>query len=240
MSDASLPPEFERLMDTFGPEDLHPDLVPHVSERGTFMVLSHPLVLYVMYTPALNKIINRSYAVKKAAVEDAIKSETWNTYVFLHERPYRFDALQEVMNLAGWWDLYDEPELWKLIGSVWTDSENIWQQLEQWREIWQIDCSPSSRAHAMDEDEQATLAALPETFTVWRGATHKGVADGLSWTPDKAKAIWFARRYAHPVEHPSHLAEGTVSKSDVLACFSRENETVILPEFIRDIKVTRL
>jgi hypothetical protein len=244
MTDNSLADKANLLNDMFAPEPLHPDLVPYLNTESVVgAILHHPLVVQVMYREPLNKIINANYARKKTDVQTAIDAEDWRTYVFLHERPYRFNALMEAMeamDFASWWELHDEPDLWSLIGAVWTDSENIHQHLEQWGEVWQINCDPSSRAHAMDEDEQAALAALPDTFTVWRGATHDGVADGLSWTPDKEKAMWFARRYAHPTDRPPYLAEGTVDKSEVLAYFSRETEVVLLPETIRDIKVTKL
>jgi hypothetical protein len=50
--------------------------------------------------------------------------------VYLHEPPYRLDAF---MDIAG---RLSNKNFWVLLAGVWTDSENIWQNPENWRAIW--------------------------------------------------------------------------------------------------------
>jgi hypothetical protein len=48
------------------------------------------------------------------------------------------------------------------------------------------------REHLMDAEERA---ALPDVVTILRGFTHAEGARGLSWTLDRERAEWFARRF---------------------------------------------
>jgi hypothetical protein len=52
-------------------------------------------------------------------VDQARASGDWCTYIWLHERPYRVEALQDIaFNLRG-------REYWEMVSHVWSDSENI-------------------------------------------------------------------------------------------------------------------
>ena len=59
------------LDDMFGPEDLHVDLVPYLTEGRIGRVLSHPLMVHVLYNEVSNKMINQGYLYKKEAVAKA-------------------------------------------------------------------------------------------------------------------------------------------------------------------------
>lgn len=219
--------KIDELNDMFGPEDLHPDLVPYLSDGRIGRVLSHPLTVHVMYHEQSNKLINRAYVHKKQAVEKAREAADWERFVFLHERPYRIDALETVLFEE---EISEPDRIWPLIAGVWIDSENIWQCLNQWVDIW----NSEGHAHSvfMEDDEMETFKALPDTITVWRGVAHRESVEGMSWTVDKAKAEWFARRFAGGEGRTPLLVEGTVSKRDVLAYFSNrgESEIVAFPE----------
>ena len=81
-----------------------------------------------------------------------------------------------------------DKEYGKLLVDVWIDSENIWQNLELWGELW----NEATRRHAMDAKERKALNALPDEITIYRGAGEKYTLNGMSWTLDRDKAIWFA------------------------------------------------
>ena len=68
---------------------------------------------------------------------------------------------------------------------------------------------------------------LPEFVKVYRGyCSDTGHLDGLSWTPDKQRAIWFASRY--PNKSPT-LAAGEIHKDNIAAIIlGREQEYIIL------------
>lgn len=224
----------------FAIEPLHPDLVPYLGERphlGT--VIHHPLIISLMHHERLNKSVNRRYVLLKAEVEQALADGKWLHYVFSHERPYRFDALMEIVERDGFWDeTGDGTAYWELVGEVWQDCENVYQHFDGWCGLWASEMA--GRERVMDDDERAALAALPDALTVWRGAGHRGVANGLSWTLDKDKAAWFARRdIGHEDRTGAYVARGSVRKPDVLAHFTGrgEAEIVVLPDHVIDTKV---
>ncbi|CAM6053398.1 unnamed protein product [Sphagnum tenellum] len=247
MSDAGKKADLDaiaRLQNMFAPEPLHPDLVPYLRDTDHIgQMIHHKLVISIMHSDAMNKMVNRRYEQTKAMVDEAYASADWQRYVFLHERPYRFDALMEIMEPSGFW-VIDNPEranaFWRLVSSVWIDSENIHENYNDWHEIWSSDPKPVAEA-VMDEDDRATFAALPEMVKVWRGATHKNVANGLSWTIDKNKAEWFARRFSNP-DRPSYIASGRVTRNNILAYFGgrNEKEVIIIPEHVMNVKVRRV
>lgn len=223
--------KIKALDDMFGPEDLHVDLVPYLTEGRIGRVLSHPLMVHVLYNEVSNKMINQGYLHKKEAVAKAREEKDWERFVFLHERPYRIDALETVL----YEEEVSEPErIWPLISRVWIDSENIWQCLDQWVDIW----NSEGHTHSifMEDGELATLSAQPEAIPVWRGVAHRQSIEGMSWTLDKDRAIWFAKRFAGGEGRQPLLVEGTVSKKDVLAYFSNRNESEIVA-FPEDVHV---
>jgi hypothetical protein len=215
---------------------LHPDLVPYLGSMGTagMRALRHPLVFDVPYF-GLNGRLNNRYEVMKAEVDAALAEKNWAKVIFTHERPYRADILrahaQTIMD-------QDQKLFWSILGEVWTDTENFWQSLDEWRDMWGdmwSDDEMEHRREAMDDSERAALDGLPEVITVYRGISYLPQISGLSWSLDRDKAMWFARRYRQ-TEHRV-LLTGEVAKSDVLAHFlgRGEFEIVALPENVEVI-----
>jgi hypothetical protein len=226
------------LDDLFGEEPLHEDLVPYLSDWRRGKAIWHPLVHEPMYHEIQNKMYNRMYLSKTAALKKAIEDKKWGSYIFIHERPYRFDALIEV--------IYDHKErnpevVWPLIASVWTDSENINQNYDDWVELWDI--LPERRIElVMEDDERAAYDFLPDVIEVFRGVGHGDAAEGLSWTTNRDKAEWFARRFPGMEGRTPLMVSGTVSKADVLAHFLGRNEfeIVVFPDRVNDLTVVPL
>jgi len=216
---------------------LHPDLVPHVCENSLGAMIHHKLIISIMHHERLNKTVNAQYEFKKAKVDAAKAEKDWSLYVFLHERPYRLDAFSEI---SGQWN--DPASFWQLVGSIWQDSENIYQNRGQWLKLWSS--TIPNRSSVMDEEDQEALAALPETFKVYRGVSRAKAAQGLSWTLDYDKAVWFSKRAMRVVDSAGKpvVVEGAVQKSDVLAHFTgrNEDEIVILPQHVKDRKITKI
>jgi hypothetical protein len=213
----------DQFNEMFGEEDLHLDLAPHVSKGRSFPILSHPLVIHVPYSKEMNKWINKQYAQKQASLAKAIEKKNWSSFVFIHERPYRIDALEEVLFN---YEAEDPETVWDLIGHVWIDSENIYQALDRWKDIWELNV-PKRARWVMDPTERKTFNALPREMTIYRGIAHRQAAEGMSWTLDRDRAIWFAKRFASENRTPM-LATGTVRQKDVLAHFLGRNEQEIV------------
>lgn len=224
------------LLDRFAPEELDPELEAYLEESDEFgwTMIRHPLVYSVIHTDQLNKQVNKMLKYKKEALERALQEENWHTYVYLHERAYRIDAFIEIE------DVLPDETYWELLGQIWTDSENIYQNEEQWRDLL---TSPRPGHEAMmSDDEKTALAEDPaDEFPIYRGFIREGREQGLSWSTNSITAKWFARRLAQDGDTP-RLATGTVSKADVIAFFDGRSETeiVVLPENVRNIEITEV
>lgn len=218
-------------------EDLHPDLVPHLHDGPVGQMLHHPLIINIIHHEMDNARSNAFYLRKREAVEKALAEGDYERYVFLHERPYRLNAFLDAIERGA---AEDATQYWDILGGIWTDSENIHEHYEDWEFLWDYDVP--GREQVMNEQEREALAALPDKLEVYRGIGHKEYVDGFSWTVDKDKAIWFARRFAGTGGRQPYLVTGTVSKEDVLAHFlgRGEAEIVALPEHVQDKKVTKL
>ena len=140
------------------------------------------------------------------------------------------------------YDFYaEEKEALSLIASVWVDSENIFENFEAWQEIWDYGFLSADRQNAlMDAEEIATLASMPDTFEIYRGTSYRSSVKGMSWTIDKKKAIWFAKRF-NQTRKPL-LASATVRKENVLAFFRcrNESEIVVNPEMIQNLVIKEI
>jgi hypothetical protein len=125
---SSINETLERLLKESS-EPLHPDLVPYFEADGALGAqVRHPLVYQVPLWS--NGSANAYYLQKKKDLETALTEKNYSRVVYLHERPYRLQAFIQIQKY-----LSDE-KYWSLLASVWTDTENAWQHLDEWRELF--------------------------------------------------------------------------------------------------------
>lgn len=168
----------------------------------------------------MNALYNEQLKHKREEVAKALKNKNWSLHIALHERPYRWNALQ-----AWTWRLGNKA-LAEAFGWVWTDSENIWQHRKIIRNL--VPLVSSYRKWIMDEEERVFFRDLPQVMIAYRG--HQTVnRDGMSWTLDRDKALWFAQRYARGTYG---VLSAQIKKRDVLfyADGRNESELVVLPD----------
>lgn len=202
-------------------EELHSDLQKHVVAHPSLgKVLQHPLAYQVLYLPELNAMINANYQYKLRDLAAARKAKDWNRIIALHERPYRWDALDSIAHQMS------PKELAQSFAWCWTDSENIWQSLESISDLIQQIKHPGLRPYLMEADDLAHFQTLPESIQVYRGCLARNKS-GLSWTQDRDKAQWFAKRLTRSSDQPL-LLTGDVSKDDVLFYTNARNEAEII------------
>lgn len=169
-------------------EDLDPRIT--LCEGGLCTMASHPLVHTIYSGPRHNAMINRQLEHKLDSLRRAQSKKDWHSVVFLHERPYRLEAL-----IMYKYALTNET-FSKLAHDVWTDSENTRTSRDQWIEVFTSE--KFEPAHAMNASERDTLRCLNTPFTVYRGASSTEgdtVPYGLSWSLSKITAEWFANRW---------------------------------------------
>jgi len=222
-------------------EDLDPELEYFLEEDGPLgsPAIRHPLVYSVLHSPQLNAMVNESLRAKREACALSMKEQNWHRYVYLHERPHRLDAFLELVVLNAFKD--DPDNYWRLLGDIWTDSENIWQQEDVWRRLLTDDIP--GRHHMMTADEQEELAeCFEDVIPVYRGYSRPDRLSGMSWTTNSVVAKFFARRFSEINGDRRFVAHGEVRKSDVLAYFTgrSEHEIVVDPSLVKNIDITEI
>jgi hypothetical protein len=188
--------------------------------------------------PAGLESINEIIRSKRDCLAEARAIGDWESYIFNHHRPYRIDALVEVIEEIG------IQKLWPLVGYVWTDSNSVTASADEWQWVWDHcysrrgGLSKRSRLVMSPEDRRA-CAALPDEFTIYRGCRFEDHAESFSWSLDRKVAVWFAHRRddGQPL-----LVTTQISRSQVLAYFSgrKEAEIVLDPNTFWDIHIERL
>lgn len=198
-------------------QELHPDLQPYVEHDENLFgpMLRHPLVYQIPLID--NGMANHCYERKQPALMKAYEERNWHQYVFLHERPYRFKALLKALATSD--------SAYGVVRDVWIDSENIWQNKGMWLPVLK-DAGPK---RLMLTEERKALADMPDLVTVYRGCRRHN-KNGISWTTDKARAEWFARRFSKP-QSPGLVQTGKVSKSFILAFLTGRSEDEVLVPF---------
>lgn len=206
---------FSQTMKRAQSERLLPELEVYVTDGPLGRFLNHPLVQDIMVDAAPG-FANARLKQKKEQLQRAIENKDWSSFIFIHERPYRFDALEE----AVYTHEVDSPG--ELIRQVWIDSENIHQNYEAWGDLIR------DYGVTMSDDDKKAFDKLPEEFTIYRGCTPAGDT-GYSWTVDENQAVWFAERFEH---EEARVISSRIKKSNVRAFLAGrgESEVLVLPE----------
>jgi hypothetical protein len=214
---------FRDLQERSAREPLDPELVPYLHEHdGIGTVLQHPLVYVIPFIEAMDIArANDMLAYKRDALRKAAAEGEYGLYVFLHERPYRSDALNNIAYLV------DDEEYWELVSDVWRDTENLWQWGDKIDRI--LGDEPEETRRMMDDDDRQVFDALPDTIEVFRGYDEQFEdTPGWSWTLDHERARWFARRWSARAGHEPRVAVGEVAKANVAAYIGGRNEAEII------------
>lgn len=208
----------EKLREMYQEAELNDELKPYLSVYNGIPMIKHPLIFSIFHTDIQNYIINKQYEWKKSAVKEALKKKNWGSYVFLHERPYRlvpaFSSISQKL---------DSKTYWELLGEIWVDSENIWQNSDWW--LYFLEDGPlENKEYFMSEEDREEFKRLPEKLTVYRGYVPRKNKKGFSYTLSKEKATWFANRFGRD----GKVYERQIDKKDVFAYKNDRNEQEII------------
>jgi hypothetical protein len=215
-------------------EELHPVLAAFVEQFSMGgQMLRHPLVFSVPYYEQMNAYLNQQYRQKLKAIQEAREQREFFRYVHLHEKPYRLYGFLQIEE-----ELSDQ-QYWSILGDVWTNIENISEDIQHWRRLWRS--KRPNRSVAMDEDEREIFDTLPERLTIYRGSANRRGVRSMSWSRQPERAHWFGRRSAGFVHADYYyLATCEVRKEDVLAYFSREDEIVLFPAKCVNLQIQKV
>jgi hypothetical protein len=195
-------------------EDLLPELAICLTDGPFGQCIEHPLIKEMFYTPQLNALYNEQFKRKTEAINKCLKEKKYHQYVFYYERPYRLHAFQNIAIQL------DPQTYWKLLGSIWIDSENIWQNIKLWKTF--LSANIPNKEYFMTEEDRATFNALPDKLTIHRG--YDKSPHGLSYSLSKTKATWFANRF----NRNGKVKTITIDKSKVFAYLGGRNEKEII------------
>ena len=190
-------------------EPLRKELKKYEGKHNGMQVVRHPLVYSVPHHESFNALLNKRYETIKKECDKALMEKDYGKFIFWHERPYRLDAFVQNMNFMS------DKEYWKILGEIWIDSENIWQNLSKWKKLLS-DKRASKHLFMISDDYK-----IPEKITAYRGYAPNQNENGISYTLDKNKAEWFAKRYW---KKNGEVKEITITKNKVFAYISTRDE----------------
>ena len=123
-----------------------------------------------------------------------------------------------------------------MLGDVWVQSENPNGDVNVSVRTSASYFRKANKKVLMTPEEMEVYTSLPDTLTVYRGVSPGRVENGLSWTANKEKALWFAKRFMR-TGRDAVLLSGEVRKKDVLAYLNRRNEDelVISPKDVKQM-----
>ncbi len=119
-------------------------------------------------------------------------------------------------------------EFSQLFGYMWVNSENPNQDVNvsvPTLKRWFRECD---KTVLMEKDDLKYYHSLPQLVQVYRGVAVGRNPKGLSYTPNKEKAEWFAHRFDQ-TGSVGYVISGCVHREDILAYFNtrREDELVV-------------
>ena len=199
-------------------------------------ILKHPLVQDLAWSQSLatsegkaltgEERFRESLAWKTQALQRAYERRDWASWIGIHERYARPEALFGIME-------DDDIELDEWLGlvlEVWDDHEYA-SQNDLWLEIF--DRIPDKRL-LMSKNDLRHLDQLPDPVTVWRGlAVEPDLIDEIdfghnwSWSLDREKAEWFSNRHARARRIPV-LIEADIPSEHWIAYHSGRSESELI------------
>lgn len=163
--------------------ELCPELKDCIVDIGNGIRLIKNKFLTTVYIKSGNdeNLYNKPYRVRRELAQKYLEEENFDSFIFIHERPFRLEALIEVLFSIK------KEDLFRIVEYVWTDSEGPCVNLEVWKYIFNY-CEELGVLEDSKRD-------LPEKFTIYRG-TRAGIEDiGISWTLDASVAKMFSERF---------------------------------------------
>ena len=153
------------------------------------------------------------------------RSEDWEERFLTADHAECADLLQSVA------DELEDVEYWKAVAITWQDSDRQHLGRREWQEFFSAE--RPHREAVMTNDQQAQFAALPERVTIYRGFNGRNrLHRAISWTLDREKAEWFARRVPPP--EFSITLKAQVLRRRIVALFQerQESEVLVFPRYV--------
>lgn len=207
-------------------EELLPELEPYRHTMYSITGFTHPLFRGMIAKEGCFAYINWQYRQVTKHLEKLRKEKKYLAAILMYDLPSLLDGF--ITEIEG----ADDKTFWTCLAAVWTNGEAPWANRKLFLQLF--NAPRPHREYLMDADERKTFKKLPDELTIFRGfGGDRG--KGLSWTLDREKAVWFAKRFHAVHGRPGRIIEGVCNKVDVIAHFTsrKESEIVIDPEKVR-------
>ena len=161
----------------------------------------------------------------KKAINDC--KDPYHIFLLLN-RPYSgifFMLIKEYLNIEDYT---------KILEDLWTNMEypnaDVNVKKKDWISLWK----KADLNLIYSEEDKKKLASLPDEFYVYRGLMKKAKKEALSWTLDKDRAIWFAKRF----DNHGKVYRGKCRKEDILVYLSCRGEEEIVVNYskLKDVE----
>lgn len=138
-------------------------------------------------------------------------------------RPFRLHRLlewQQKTNLAN----HDGAAFNELVRDVWIDCEHPHINETAWRVVWTKVANSYFYAHLHTLKELQEREMFDEPRIFYRGTNRVEEPPGLSWTTDRERAIWFAKRWSSMAGFEPRLLRCKATVDDMLGPFHQRGE----------------
>lgn len=148
-------------------------------------------------------------------------------FYFFIKKPFRFAFLKHT------YQFLDDKELAEVLRSAWTsveypNNDPNFTQAEMIRLF-----KRAKIKNLCTESEIASIEAMPESITIFRGIQKGASEKGMSWTTSLQTARWFANRF----NNNGKIYSTCIPKDAILAYFdSGEKEVIVDPKALQDVK----
>lgn len=204
-----------------------------IEEIYGFPVVHHPIIKDAYQTVVVRKTKENPVGVEILDIRDGDNLEKIKKqYIELIDRcskaidffmiinkPYSglfFKLVKDFLSIEDYTDML--VDLWTIMEYPNADvnvSKTEW--LSFWRKA-KINYSP---------EDKKVIESLPDEFYVYRGLMPRAKRNALSWTLDKNRAIWFAKRF----KPNGKVYRAIANKKDILAYLSNRNEDEIVIDY---------
>ena len=169
---------------------------------------------------------------KLEVIAEAESDDDYATAIWAVERPYRVQSLCEYILKESL-----DPNVYpKLILDIWMDTEFPHTSIWEWHQIF-TRTEPAFLQTALTDGELMLRKMLSDQVTIYRGAGgyNHDCGPGFSWTLNKLRALWFARRFS---EDEPRLFTMTINKSALVGPLTGrgEDEMILLNPSEYDIQ----
>jgi hypothetical protein len=199
-------------------EELLPELKSSIvgGDYFTLPFIQHPLVIGELNILP-NSYYNNQLKKKQDLLLEFEKGKNFESYMFVIEKPFRVLIFNELVKQNK--IIRNTKKYWKILSSIWTSSENIFQHKEIWYDLFK---DKTNFHFFMNSKDLNFFNSLEDEFIVYRG--YEEWEDGYSYSIDKDIAIWFAERFGRD----GKVKERKVKKEDVFAFTNSRKEKEII------------